>query len=430
MPGCVILYHYYYPADVVSARHFTDFAEGLSGNGWDVQVFTSNRFCRKQGRIDLRYEHCHGVSIRRFNRPSFFQSKYIGRLVNSFLLSLAWFFALLFVRADVVVFGTDPQFSFYIIPLLAFFRPDLRFTIWGFDLYPEAVIADGIKLPGFVKAALVWWAGVSYRCCDLLVDIGSCMRRRFTLYHPKASCETIVPWALDEPASPTEPDDKIRHELFGDARLGILYSGTIGKAHQFEEFILLARELRRRNASAAFCFAGRGNCYQELQDMVSEEDSNIRFAGFIDEKLLPLRLAAADIHMISLRYGWEGIVVPSKFFGSLAAGRPLLYCGAQKSCIVELIENEELGFVVEMNTVTVVADILEGFDNNKAKLYQMQKRVFQFYNTHFSKELQLTRWDRCLRDYIKVSRQMSVTSAGGNIHKNNRSGVLDRTSIP
>jgi glycosyltransferase involved in cell wall biosynthesis len=402
MPRCIILYHYYYPDDVVSARHFADFAEGLSTGGWDVRVFTSNRYCRKRGVITPRYESHRGVFIRRFKHPSFFQSRHIGRLINSFFLSLVWFFALLFADADVIVFGTDPQFSYYIIPLLAFFRPDLRFAIWGFDLYPEAVIADGIKIPKIVKKILFWWTGVSYRCCHLLVDIGSCMRNRFMLYHSKATrYETIVPWALDEPDSPAEPDSNIRHELFGDAQLGILYSGTIGKAHQFEEFILLARELRKRNVSAAFCFAGRGNCYQELRDMVGQEDDNICFAGFIDEKMLPLRLAAADIHMISLRQGWEGIVVPSKFFGSLAAGRPLLYCGAQKSCLAELIKEEGLGLAVEMNTITAVADTLEEFSYNKTRLYQMQKKTFRFYHAHFSKRLQLMKWNRCLRDYIK-----------------------------
>jgi glycosyltransferase involved in cell wall biosynthesis len=198
------------------------------------------------------------------------------------------------------------------------------------------------------------------------------------------------------------PDSDTRYDLFGDAQLGILYSGTIGKAHQFEEFIFLARELRSRNASVAFCFAGRGNSYQKLKDMVTQEDSNIRFGGFIDEKLLPLRLAAADIHMISLRHGWEGIVVPSKFFGSLAAGRPLLYCGTQTSCLVELIKNEGLGLVIEMNTISAIADTLEEFCHNKEKIYQMQKQTFQFYNMHFAKKRQLVKWDRCLRNYIKA----------------------------
>jgi glycosyltransferase involved in cell wall biosynthesis len=400
MPSCIVLYHYYYPDDVVSARHFTDFAEGLSSNGWSVHVFTSNRYCRKRGIITEKHALRNGVHIRRFKRPSFSQATNMGRLLNSLYLSFLWFFALLFVQVDVVIFGTDPQFSFYIIPFIAFFRPDLRFAIWGFDLYPEAVIADGIKLSNPIKILLTWWAGICYRCCGLLVDIGSCMRKRFIAYHPKARYETIVPWALDEPAMLSKPDTAMRQALFGDAGLGILYSGTIGKAHQFEEFIALARELRRRNASVSFCFAGRGNCYHVLRKMITPEDCNITFARFVAEDLLSLRLAAADIHMISLRYGWEGIVVPSKFFGSLAAGRPLLYCGTQKSCIATLINEEKLGFVVDMDTIIPVANTLEIYSNNKDAMYQIQEYAFLFYNTHFSKKIQWVKWDRCLRDYI------------------------------
>jgi hypothetical protein len=199
MPGCVILYHYYYPDDVVSARHFTDFAEGLRSYGWDVQVFTSNRFCRKEGIIKQKNEIYNGVHIKRFNHPAFSQSKNLGRMFNSFSLSFKWFFALLTIKTDVVIFGTDPQFLFFVIPFLSFFRPDLHLAIWGFDLYPEAIFADGIKIPKIVKKILVWWAGISYRRCGLLVDIGTCMRKRFLAYQAKAKYETIVPWALDEP---------------------------------------------------------------------------------------------------------------------------------------------------------------------------------------------------------------------------------------
>ena len=399
MHRCVILYHYYYPDDVISSRHFTDLAESLQSNGWNVVVFTGNRYCRRDGIISPRCETHNGVYIRRFSHPAFSQSKNIGRILNSFWLDIKWFFTLLFERADVIIWGTDPQFSFFIIPFLAFFRPALRFTIWGFDLFPEAIVADGIKLPGFVIKLLKWWAGISYRQCGLLVDIGSCMRKRFQSYQPNAKYETIVPWALDEPEIPNVQNSVTRYELFGNAALGILYSGTIGRAHQFEEFIFLARELRRRNASVSFCFAGQGNKYKDLQNMIMPEDNNITFAGFIDEKLLALRLASADIHMISLRHDWEGIVVPSKIFGSLAAGKPLLYCGAPESCIVELIKKENLGFFVEMNNIEFIADRLEELINNKSSLQKMQKSAFLFYKKYFSKKIQCTKWDNCLKDY-------------------------------
>jgi glycosyltransferase involved in cell wall biosynthesis len=324
----------------------------------------------------------------------------MGRLINTIFFSFVQFFKLLIVDTDIVIFGTNPQFGYYIIPLLAFCRPKLKIAMWGFDLYPEAIFSDGIKIPEIIKKILIWWAGISYRCCELIVDIGFCMRKRLLMYNPKALFETIVPWALDEPKQPEKPDNKTRNDLFGHAKLGVLYSGTIGKAHQFEEFILLARELRKRNASVSFCFAGRGNCYNELQAMVTQEDSNISFAGFIDEELLPMRLAAADIHMISLRQGWEGIVVPSKFFGSLAAGKPLLYCGTPDSCIAQLIENESIGFIVSADTIRNVADVFENISNNKDLLQKMQNNAFMLYNSRFSRKIQYKLWDQSLRKII------------------------------
>jgi glycosyltransferase involved in cell wall biosynthesis len=401
MASCVVLYHYYYPDDVVSARLFTDFAEDLTRQGWDVQVFSSDKYCKKKDRISKKFETRHGVSVRRFRHPPFPESKNIGRLLNSFLLSVNWFFALLFLRVDVAIFGTDPQFLYFIIPILKVFRPKMKVALWGFDLYPEVIIADGIKLPVVLRKILAWWAGVSYRHCGLLVDIGSCMRERLVKYSSKAKHETIVPWALDEPRNLVwETNDSVRQDLFGNAELGLLYSGTIGKAHQFEEFILLARELRRRDAPVSFCFAGRGNYCRQLREMTTKEDSNIAFGEFIDEKYLPLRLAAADLHLISLRQGWEGIVVPSKFFGSLAAGRPLLYCGAGESCVAKWIRDEDVGFVVTKDTIGGIADALELLCKNKLRLRQMQERSFSFYQRCFTKEIQRAKWNKSLREYI------------------------------
>jgi glycosyltransferase involved in cell wall biosynthesis len=404
MPNCIIPYPYYYPDDAVSSRHVTDFAEGLSLYGWNVLVFSGNRYHSKSGKITPRYDIRNGVKIIRFWHPPFPNTKYLGRLLNSFCLSIIWGFKLLFVKTDVVIFGTNPPFIYYMIPFLSFFRPKLHIALWGFDLYPEAIIADGMKIPKILKAILLGWAGISYRSCGFLVDIGSCMRNRFLVYHPLAKYETIVPWAFQEPNMPEKPDQTMRFDLFGDAKLAILYSGTIGKAHQFEEFILLARELRMRNASIAFCFAGRGSCYHELQNMVMPDDSNITFAGFIEEDMLAIRLATADIHMISLRNGWDGVSVPSKFFGSLATGRPLLYTGTPYSCIPKLIKENGLGFVVEMGTIKSTADTLEELIYNPGKLHQMQENAFIFYNKYFSKRLQWMKWDQSLRDYIKLSK--------------------------
>jgi glycosyltransferase involved in cell wall biosynthesis len=106
--------------------------------------------------------------------------------------------------------------------------------------------------------------------------------------------------------------------------------------------------------------------------------------------------------MISLRPGWEGIAVPSKFFGSLASGRPLLYCGTPNSCVTKWINEEGLGFVVTKNNIKNIADNLEELSYNHKKLQMMQEKAFLFYKQHFTKELQCIKWDNTLRNYIKI----------------------------
>ncbi|MCX5907574.1 MAG: hypothetical protein NTY64_10405, partial [Deltaproteobacteria bacterium] len=64
MPSAAILYHFFHPDDVVSARHFSEFAEELAKRGWSVTVLTSNRYCRYRGRkISLPEEEWKGIRI-------------------------------------------------------------------------------------------------------------------------------------------------------------------------------------------------------------------------------------------------------------------------------------------------------------------------------------------------------------------------------
>lgn len=157
------------------------------------------------------------------------------------------------------------------------------------------------------------------------------MRKRLQAYGHGAECATLTPWALAEPPEVPESDPDVRRELFGEAKIGLLYSGTVGYAHDLSPFIGLARECRRRGIDAAFCFAGYGNQYKVQLAQLTKEDTNIRLAGFATEAELERRLAAADIHLISLRRGWEGIVVPSKFFGALAIGRRCCFRGRKRA---------------------------------------------------------------------------------------------------
>ena len=106
-----------------------------------------------------------------------------------------------------------------------------------------------------------------------MVDLGPCMRKLLDKYEHGKPAMTLVPWALSEPAEPEKPDPRVRQELFGSARLGLLYSGNFGRAHSYESFLALARQLR--GTGVHFCFAVRGNRAEELKQAVTPEDTNI-----------------------------------------------------------------------------------------------------------------------------------------------------------
>jgi glycosyltransferase involved in cell wall biosynthesis len=299
-------------------------------------------------------------------------------------------------RPNVVVIGTDPVLSVLVAWLVKRLCPTVRLVHWCYDLYPEAATAEGILQE---KALFVRWIKrvlrEAYGACDLVADLGSCMRTRLETYEHRCRQITLVPWALSEPEEVLRPDRALRQQLFGNAALGLLYSGNFGRAHSYWEFLELARLLRGEKIH--FCFGVRGNRARELRAAVSGADHNVSFAGFAPESELALRLAAADIHLVSLRPDWTGVVVPSKFFGSLAAGRPVIFAGSRDAALARWIEAYGVGWVLDSSSLEKVARDLKHLAESSDELTLLQRRCHDVYHQHFSRRRIMDRWDRELR---------------------------------
>jgi len=243
--------------------------------------------------------------------------------------------------------------------------------------------------------------GLAYQRCDSLVDIGPRMRERLAEYGSGARQETLVPWALAEVDRPVAIDGDARRELFPRAKLALLYSGTMGRAHDFEALLRLARTCRRRSGDAvSICFAVRGNRADELRAAVGPDDTNVSLADFADEQSLQRRLAAADFHLISLRDDWAGVVVPSKFFASLAVGRPVLYAGPAESEIARWIDEHALGLHLRVDDVDATADRLHALVGDDAALARWRETALAVYNSRWSKSVTNDRWDALLRELV------------------------------
>jgi hypothetical protein len=176
----------------------------------------------------------------------------------------------------------------------------------------------------------------------------------------------------------------------------------MGRAHDYRAFLALARACRARSGDAvALCFSSRGNRQDELRAAVTPADSNVSFVPFADEAALEARLAAADLHLVSLQPEWAGIVVPSKFFGSLAVGRPVLYAGPGDSEIARWVAEHDVGLTLHDDAdLALVVDRLHGLIEDPAALARWQANAFAVYQRAFSKQVINDGWDQALRGLV------------------------------
>jgi glycosyltransferase involved in cell wall biosynthesis len=303
-------------------------------------------------------------------------------------------------RYDVVLVGTDPILSVTALRAWKLFRPSVKRVHWAFDVYPQAAVADGLLRPGSLAARLLSRVAASgVRAAHLVADIGPCMRSLLPA-SATARRETLPPWALVEPPVPLEADPEERRALFGDARLGILYSGSFGRAHSFTELLALARRLRGTGVHLAFSV--RGNREAELRAAVTPDDTNVSFAPFVPEGDLFRRLGAADIHAVSLRPEWTGTVVPSKFQAALAAGRPVLFAGSPDAAPARWTSELGLGFNLASHpdSIESAATALLSLADDPGALAALRTRCHEANAKKFSREATVARWDAALRELV------------------------------
>jgi colanic acid biosynthesis glycosyl transferase WcaI len=401
-PRIAILYHFFHPDDVISGQLFSGLAEDLVTRGWDVEALPSNRSCHADTTITPSRELWNGVDIRRIWRPRLKQASSKGRIFNALWMITAWSTIAFRPKSklpDVLFIGTDPVLSILVAAVVKTLRPRVKVVHWAYDLYPEAAVADNLLRPQsrFVKL-ITGMLKYAYRCCDLVADLGQCMRARLEAYGHRCPKLTLPPWALVEPAHVEKANPYLRQQLFGDARLTLMYSGNFGRAHEFTEFLALARQFR--DTGIVMGFSVRGNRVEELKAAITPEDTNIRFLPFASEAELSQHLATGDIHLVSLRQNWTGIVVPSKFFGSLAAGRPVLFAGEAESGLAHWIREHQVGWELHESNVQATATSLREIAANPASLVDIQERCYRVYQQHFSRAAIVKQWDLELRRLI------------------------------
>lgn len=343
-PHVCFLNRVYPPASGATGALLAELTPVLVDRGWRVTVLTGP--AEGGARAEVTGE---GVHVERVGALSFTRESTVQRA-----LAYASLFPAFVTRAlristpDVIVTKTDPPMLKVLGPLLGRLT-GARTVHWAQDLYPEVAEGVGVIGEGGLVARtmrrLSTWALWGH---DQIVTVGRCMQERLVRDRGIAAERvSVVPnWPPSAVASVPHEENTFRAEHDLDDRFVVMYSGNMGLAHPFDAVLDAAEHLDASLPEICFLFVGEGPRKAELRTKVERRSlSNVRFFPFQPQERLAQSLSAADLHLVTMQEALEGLVVPSKLYGALAAGRPALFLGPPGSEAARVVNEHKCGTV-------------------------------------------------------------------------------------
>jgi glycosyltransferase involved in cell wall biosynthesis len=384
----------------------SDVAFQLAERGRDIAVVTSQQtYEAADARLPAR-ERTRGVDIWRVRTSERGRGELVGRSLDylTFYLGAMWRVLSLARRGDVIVAKTDPPLLSVAIAPLAWIK-GAKLVNWLQDVFPE-VAAELEVGAGAGRAAFAGMKRLrnwSLRGACMNVVVGDGMAARLRAEGVPADRIMVIPnWSDGALISPlVARDTALRHEWAPDASFVVAYAGNLGRAHDIETIVkalALLRERARggdsRAAGVVFVLVGGGAQRAEFEQEIARHGlTNVRLHPYQPRARLAETLGMADAHLVSLNPKLEGLIVPSKFYGIAAAGRPTIFIGAADGEIANILAELRCGMTIAPgNAEALVARVLE-LAGDPALRAELGTRARLAFEERWDRSTALARWD-------------------------------------
>ena len=301
-------------------------------------------------------------------------------------------------RPDVVLCMTDPPFIGAAAQLVARrFRVPL--VVVSQDVFPEIAVRLGrLRSPAMI-ALLRTLIALSLRHADRVVVIGETMRRRIEEKGVDPARIRVIPnWGDAERITPQPRDNPWAREHGLTDRFVVMHSGNVGHAQDLDTLIRAAALLRDVD-DLRIVIVGTGARYVELSSLadVLEVDS-VSFLPYQPREVLPESLGSADVHFVGLARGLAGFIVPSRIWGVLAAGRPVLAAADEDSETVALVRETECGIAVPPGEPLRLAEAIRACHDGMYDLEAMGRRARAYAEAKADRSFAVARYRAVLEE--------------------------------
>jgi len=366
----ILLLNLYYPPDTSATAKMAQTVADALCQEHDVTVICGRPSYDPTERRNWRLwqtEQSGRLKIIRVGSSTFPRFNMKKRLINYLSYVLLAVPSALFADCDAVLAMTDPPFEGIVGAFVAAMKgKPYLYNIR--DMYPDMAVGGSIVKPGLL--ARIWekmhrWA---LRRANCVIVLGEDMKNRILAKGIEATKLEIVRDGAEvstDGSSPTLDIDVVR-KIRGAFRFVLLHAGNLGFYGAWETLLRAAKKLTAD--SVGFVFVGEGAQRDALASEAADIP-NVKFLPFFPGSKIPSVLAAADAHLITVKRGLEGVVVPSKMYGILAAGKPIVAVAPIETDVASLGAKQGFGIATDPDKPEELVDAIRALiaDSNRVK---------------------------------------------------------------
>jgi putative colanic acid biosynthesis glycosyltransferase WcaI len=267
--------------------------------------------------------------------------------------------------------------------LLKNFRGSRHF-IWEMDVYPDiAVCLNVLKSRSVVTRLIGAFADFSRKRADGIIALGEDMKARLVARGiPEHKVFVVENWADGREIVPAP---------FEEGPLVVHYSGTFGLAHEQHTIAEAMRQLRSDNRFR-FVFAGGGARRVRLEEFCwAEGIRNSEFRSYASRSELGRSLAEGHVGLVTQIPETAGAIVPSKTYGIMAAGRPMLYVGPQGATPARVLERHGCGWRIEPGDVAGMVQLLKRLEQDRDLVREAGARARRAFEKYYDRPMGVMR---------------------------------------
>jgi glycosyltransferase involved in cell wall biosynthesis len=311
-----------------------------------------------------------GMTVVRVGSTDYPRTQMVRRVLNYLSYVALSVPRALFVRCDVVLAMTDPPFEGIVGAFVAMLKRK-PFVYDICDLYPDMALGGSIVSPGLLARVWERLHRRALRRATRVIVLGDDMKARIIAKGVTPERVTIVRYGVElDVASSAAPelDSEVMSAIRSGFRFVLLHAGNLGFYGAWQTLLAAARELE--GDGVGLVFVGDGAQRASLE-AAAARSTNVRFLPFFPPTKVASVLAAGDAHVITIKRGLEGVVVPSKMYGILAAGRPIVALASQQTDAASLGAREGFGVAADPDNPAELVAIVRALLGDPQRLAEM-----------------------------------------------------------